>query len=49
MFSEVKKKKKKNLPTKMMVKGEKKKISEGQMNIKSDEIKMGFFFLASIV
>lgn len=28
----------------MMVKGEK-KISEGQMNIKSDEIKMGFFFL----
>lgn len=28
----------------MMVKGEK-KISEGQMNIKSDEIKMGFFFI----
>lgn len=46
MFSEVKK-----IPTKMMVKGEK-KISEGQMNIKSDEIKMGFFlffFLDSIV
>lgn len=38
MFSEVKK-----IPTKIMVKGEK-KISEGQMNIKSDEIKMGFFF-----
>lgn len=38
MFSEVKK-----IPAKIMVKGEK-KISEGQMNIKSDEIKMGLFF-----